>query len=167
MTFDPARALRRSFSGRGAHTDVASAVDVPFEIASRRAVANAHNIWQLVWHLNFWMEYELARLDGRPLPYPEHAAVSWPDPETTANAWEQERERFTSMLGRLVEWTQKPDAALQASVPNPPSYGDRRQPSAMEVLYQLAAHNSYHIGQIVVLRQALGAWPPPQGGDTW
>jgi hypothetical protein len=37
----------------------------------------------------------------------------------------------------------------------------------MEVLYQLAAHNSYHVGQIVVLRQALGAWPPPGGGDTW
>jgi uncharacterized damage-inducible protein DinB len=28
-------------------------------------------------------------------------------------------------------------------------------------------HNSYHVGQIAMLRRMLGAWPPQSGGDTW
>ena len=36
-----------------------------------------------------------------------------------------------------------------------------------EGLAIVAQHNSYHLGQIVMLRRVLGAWPPPAGGDTW
>jgi uncharacterized damage-inducible protein DinB len=36
-----------------------------------------------------------------------------------------------------------------------------------EEVLMLQGHNSYHLGQIVLLRQELGAWPPPRGGDTW
>jgi hypothetical protein len=31
----------------------------------------------------------------------------------------------------------------------------------------IAAHNAYHLGRIVLIRQMLGSWPPPSGGDTW
>jgi uncharacterized damage-inducible protein DinB len=31
----------------------------------------------------------------------------------------------------------------------------------------MAAHNSYHSGQIAMLLRAFGAWPPAGGGDTW
>jgi uncharacterized damage-inducible protein DinB len=36
-----------------------------------------------------------------------------------------------------------------------------------DVLWQMVAHNSYHTGQIALLRRAFGFWPPPGGGDTW
>jgi uncharacterized damage-inducible protein DinB len=36
-----------------------------------------------------------------------------------------------------------------------------------ELLTNLAVHNAYHLGRIVQLRQMLGNWPPPGGGDTW
>lgn len=39
--------------------------------------------------------------------------------------------------------------------------------SPLEMLIAVAAHNSYHAGQAVVLRQLLGMWPPPSGGLTW
>jgi uncharacterized damage-inducible protein DinB len=35
------------------------------------------------------------------------------------------------------------------------------------MLWQTVAHNSYHVGQIAMIRRALGAWPPRAGGDTW
>ena len=35
------------------------------------------------------------------------------------------------------------------------------------MLHTIASHNSYHLGQIVLVRQLLGAWPPPGGGLTW
>jgi len=37
----------------------------------------------------------------------------------------------------------------------------------LEMLQTITSHNSYHLGQVVVLRQRLCAWPPPSGGLTW
>ena len=31
-----------------------------------------------------------------------------------------------------------------------------------DALMHLAQHNAYHLGQIVMLRQMLGVWPPPK-----
>jgi len=39
--------------------------------------------------------------------------------------------------------------------------------SRLEMLQNISAHNSYHLGQVVLMRQMLGAWPPPSGGLTW
>jgi hypothetical protein len=36
-----------------------------------------------------------------------------------------------------------------------------------ELLSSVAVHNAYHFGRIVQLRQMLGIWPPPAGGDLW
>jgi uncharacterized damage-inducible protein DinB len=36
-----------------------------------------------------------------------------------------------------------------------------------EQLENLAAHNAYHFGRVVLLRQLLGIWPPASGGFTW
>jgi uncharacterized damage-inducible protein DinB len=46
--------------------------------------------------------------------------------------------------------------------------GDRNVAGTLEaVLMQMVAHNSYHTGQIAMIRRVLGAWPPRGGGDTW
>jgi len=39
--------------------------------------------------------------------------------------------------------------------------------SLLAVLWQILVHNSYHIGQVAMLRRTLGAWPPQGGGDSW
>jgi hypothetical protein len=36
----------------------------------------------------------------------------------------------------------------------------------VEMARVIGAHNSYHAGQAALLRQVLGAWPPPSGGLT-
>ena len=43
----------------------------------------------------------------------------------------------------------------------------RRSSAPEEQLESFAAHNAYHFGRIVQLRQMLGSWPPPSGGLTW
>jgi uncharacterized damage-inducible protein DinB len=43
----------------------------------------------------------------------------------------------------------------------------KRSASLLAVLWQAVAHNSYHIGQVVMMRSSLGAWPPKGGGDSW
>jgi hypothetical protein len=39
--------------------------------------------------------------------------------------------------------------------------------SVRDQLISLAAHNAYHLGRIVVLRQLQQAWPPVSGGFSW
>lgn len=36
-----------------------------------------------------------------------------------------------------------------------------------DALTHIAVHNAHHLGQVVVLRQMLGRWPPPAGSWTW
>ncbi len=43
----------------------------------------------------------------------------------------------------------------------------RPEESRIEVLESRVGHNSYHLGQIFLLRQLQGSWPPPSGGNTW
>ena len=46
--------------------------------------------------------------------------------------------------------------------------GDKKVAGTLEaVLWQMVAHNSYHVGQIAMIRRMLGAWPPRGGGDSW
>jgi uncharacterized damage-inducible protein DinB len=43
----------------------------------------------------------------------------------------------------------------------------QRQCTVHTALWEIVAHNSYHIGQVALLRRQAGAWPPERGGDTW
>ena len=36
-----------------------------------------------------------------------------------------------------------------------------------DALVHIANHNAHHLGQVIVLRQMMGQWPPPSGGWTW
>lgn len=45
--------------------------------------------------------------------------------------------------------------------------GKMRKTSRLQMFHTIASHTSYHTGQVVMLRQLLGKWPPPSGGLTW
>ncbi len=161
----PNRVLRDLLHGRGAHADPVACVEgIPFELAGRALAGAPHTIWQLVWHMNYWMDYELRSLAGPEIPYPEHGEVSWPDPSPpSVAAWEAEVARFRIQVDRLVNWAA--EAGLQglgSRVVHP-----RQGETGQDVLWQMVAHNSYHAGQVALLRRAFGAWPPAGGGDSW
>jgi hypothetical protein len=50
--------------------------------------------------------------------------------------------------------------------PSPPGKPTRTM-TVREQLESLTAHNAYHVGRIVLLRQINGSWPPAAGGFTW
>lgn len=157
--------LKELLRGRGAHVDpVASITGLGADLVGRRLAGVDHTIWQLVWHMNYWMDYELRSITGPEVPYPEHADASWPVEPGPASAtdWDAEVARFTAQVAALSEWA---DRAARGD-------GDRvvhgkKAETVLDVLWQMVAHNSYHIGQVATLRRAFGAWPPASGGDTW
>jgi uncharacterized damage-inducible protein DinB len=154
--------------GKHAHSDSRICVNVSGDVAVKMPDGFSHSIRQLVWHMNYWMEYELKRIDGHPAPYPEHASLSWPAVEAIPqNEWQQEVALFGQLLDRLAGHAMS--SAETLARPIAPNHGSETEhASSLEaVLWQTLVHNSYHLGQVVVLRQAIGAWPPATGSDTW
>lgn len=161
-------ALVELLYGKHAHADSRACVDVSADVAGRMPPGFLHSIRQLVWHMNYWMDYELKRIDGRPAPYPEHASLSWPTEEAIhENQWQQEVALFRQLLEKLAGHAMSSRETLAR--PIAPNHGSEAEhASSLEaVLWQTLVHNSYHLGQVVVLRQAIGAWPPTTGSDTW
>ncbi len=152
-------ALLRALSGEGAHVGAGKALDgFDPERAGARPEGAPHSAFQIVNHLVFWQDHALAWLAGDKPPTPAHDAESWPGPERPAeNAeWESAVARFGTGLDRLRRHASEDDLSA------------RRGPkTVLYILQVVAAHHSYHLGQVVLLRQQLGAWPPPGGGFTW
>lgn len=118
--------------------------------------------------MNYWMDYELKRIGGHPDPYPEHAALSWPSPEAPyTDIWRKEVAHFVALLNKLAELAMTSPEALARPIPANHSSEAQHASSLESVLWQTLAHNSYHLGQVVQMRQVLGAWPPHEGSDTW
>ncbi len=156
-------------SGKGAHTDALRCLEgLSFELAGARTAGAPYSVFGLVWHMCFWMENELQRIDGGTPAYPEHASLGWPDDAPDARAWSQTLERLESLLNRLATLADAPPDVRGRAVPVTSQAGHANQGTTVEdVVWQTLVHNSHHLGQVVLLRRLLGAWPPPGGGDTW
>ena len=156
--------------GKGAHADpIVCIEDLSAELAGRRVNNLPHSIWQITWHINFWTDYELRRIRGEKPRYPQHAAESWPPPEPppTDAEWEKEITRFSELIGVLASIAGADSYELNREVPAMHPNQETRTSTVLAILWQMAAHNSYHVGQIALIRRALGVWPPRGGGDSW
>ena len=160
----PGDVLIELLRGKGAHADPVACFDaLTPELAGRVLPGAEHTVWQLLVHVNYWMDYEIRSIeDGEP-GYPERAAESWPvqagpaDPES----WQREVGRQRHLLARLAEFASGSSETLNRLV------HAAKGETVRDILWQMVAHNSYHAGQVAQLRKAFGAWPPPAGGDTW
>ncbi len=154
--------------GKGAHVSPLACVhDLSIELAGSTVSGFPHTVWQILKHLNYWMDYELARIDGHEVALAFSGAASWPaeSKPVSKTEWHNEVLLFSERLQALVRLAQS-----SAAVPNRPpetsmSAGDQEANSVEAVLGQTVAHNSYHVGQIVLLRRSLNAWPPKAQGD--
>lgn len=160
--------LRELVYGKGAHVDpIACLEDISPALATRIVNGYPHSIWQIVEHMTYWMEYEVRRISGERPPYPAHASESWPahpDPASD-DQWQSTRQRFNDLLSRLALLADSRTAELERLVvPDKPHLSP---PTVGAVLQQIMAHNSYHVGQIAMLRRQFDAWPPRRGGDSW
>lgn len=156
--------------GKGAHANSIACVEgLTADLASRRVAGFPHSIWQLVFHLNYWIDYDLKRIKGERPPYPAHADESWPSSRSPADdaEWMREIARFTALLAELAMLANSGSEKLQQEVETMHPAHERQSSSVQAVLWQTVVHNSYHLGQIALLRRSLGVWPPPGGGDTW
>ena len=164
------RVLTELLRGKGAHADPMACVeDVSAGLAARQAAGFPHSVGQLVFHMNYWMDYELRRIRGEKPKYPEHNSESFPSAPLPSDAqeWDRLRTQMTELLAEFAELAKSSPQEMQREIESGHD-GDKELAGTLEaVLWQMVAHNSYHVGQIAMVRRALGAWPPRGGGDSW
>lgn len=156
--------------GKGAHAEALRCLDgLSFALAGARPMGAPYSVHGLLWHMCFWMENELQRIDGQSPGYPEHAALGWPgDAPVDERGWTEAVKRFEALLGRLAAIAAAAPEVRRGAVPVTSQAGHANQGTTVEdVVWQTIVHNAHHLGQVVLLRRLLGAWPPPGGGDTW
>jgi uncharacterized damage-inducible protein DinB len=162
--------LTELLHGKGAHANpIACIEDLSAELAARHLEGFPHSIGQLVYHMNYWMDYELRRIRGEKPAYPEHSSESFPSTPSPAHAqdWNRLRNNFVNLLAGFTALAKSSSEEMQRAVETVPD-GDKQVAGSLEaVLWQMVAHNSYHTGQIALIRRALGAWLPRGGGDAW
>jgi len=157
---DPALALREHvvylLKGGGAHVHFTDAIE-GFPEAKRGAfVAELpHTGWQLLEHARIaqWDILEFSRNPKHVSPgFPEGYWPKTPGPPDAA-AWNKSVEAFQRDLEEMIALVKNPKTNLYAEIP----HGDGQ--TILREALLLADHNSYHLGQLVDLRRALGAWP--------
>ena len=148
-----------------AHIAPARAIEgLSVEDAHRRVDGATHSIAEIVAHLIFWQEWFVSRCDGVHAPMVQSAALGWP--QAAPGTWPQLEQRFIQVLERaasLGEPESRADRLIDPAIEFPPL----AHYTVRDALIHIANHNAHHLGQIILLRQLLGAWPPPAGSYTW
>jgi uncharacterized damage-inducible protein DinB len=161
--------LEQVLAGDSAHTPPARILEGLSSDAAHKAIGGApHTIYQELWHIAFWQQMTLDWVRGIETPYPLKPSEAFPDDEAAASEpWERLCARFFATSRQAVAEalnTSRLDTQVRCpSVPGQPT----RTMTVREQLESLGAHNAYHFGRIVLLRQLMGMWPPPSGGFTW
>jgi hypothetical protein len=157
---DESRALRKQLielmRGGHAHITFDDAVRrFPVDRAGERLPGAPHSAWELVEHMRI-AQNDILRFSQSA----EHVSPKFPEGYWPASAAPQNQARWTQSIAAF----RKDLAKFEALVRDPKQDLHRRfawgdgQTLLREALV-LADHNSYHIGQLVLLRRLLGAWP--------
>jgi uncharacterized damage-inducible protein DinB len=138
------------------------------ELAHHKPAGAPHSIYEELWHIVFWQQVSLDWVAGIKTPFPASPRDGFPTVlDADCEYWEALRERFFRGAEQAAETT-RDAACLDQSIQCPSRPGDpMREMTVRDQLESLGAHNAYHFGRIVLLRQLLGAWPPPSGGYSW
>ena len=140
------------------------------DLVLRKFPTVPHTIYAELWHLAFWQQITLDWIAGIETPYPNQPSDGFPKNPTnepSQEPWEELRHRFLHGAGQAAAAAQD-TLRLDQPVRCPSRPGSTtRIMSVRDQLISLAAHNAYHLGRIVLLRQLLQAWPPASGGFTW
>ena len=161
--------LVAALTGEAAHVAPANILEGLDEATVHKEIAGApHTIYQELWHICFWLRMSLDWIGGVESAYPERPEDAFPGKaETERESWEELRQRFLRGIEEAAGIAGD-EARLGMAVRCPSRPGNPvRVMSVEEQLVSLAAHDSYHFGRIVLLRQMGGVWPPKSGGFGW
>jgi len=142
--------LERTMTGPMWHGQALAEVldGVTAERAAARPIPGAHTIWEIVLHVNAWVEIARARLKGQSTGDPTPAEDWPPVADSDPDAWHRAIKQLDTSHRLLAADTRELDEAkLEALVPG-------LDYSVAVLLHGIVEHGTYHGGQIALLKKA-------------
>ncbi len=144
-----------------AHSSLENALrGIPPELRGKRPTGFAHSAWELLEHIRI-TQRDLLDFVQNP-DYEER--LQWPKdywPSSTAPAsekvWNESVAAWRKDRMALERFTTGTDLDLATKIPH------GKGQTYLRTILVAVDHASYHLAQIVAVRQLLGAWPPPKG----
>lgn len=139
--------------GGSAHLDVATVIDdFPEDLYGSKPESAPYSPWQLLEHMRIALNDLLVFSTD-----PNYLAPKWPDaywPSSDAPASKEEwKTSVNALKADLAEFERlalNPDSNLHAKIP----WGEGQ--TLLHEIMLACDHNSYHLGQMVLLRKQLG-----------
>lgn len=141
--------------GGGAHLSFDEALaGLPRKSRGAKPSNIPHTPWRLLEHLRL-AQWDILDFCINP-QYQERSFPDdyWPRSDAPPDdaAWEDSIKRFHADLARIEKLVADPESDLFARIP----WGDGQ--TLLREALLVADHNAYHVGELVTLRRALGAW---------
>ena len=124
------------------------------DVAAKRPIPGAHNIWEVVLHMAVWTREVASRVRGADAKDPPE---DWPVPRSSGGekAWQSTKDDLAAAQKEL-------ESAVDALEPDDLMrwVGDQRDPAlgtglpVGTVIRGLMQHHAYHEGQISLLKRA-------------
>ena len=146
--------LRRAFTGDPWHgsplLDLLAGVTA--EKARARPLRSVHSIWELVVHIDVYLQVGFETTQGVPAPKLYGTEKDWPAlRDDSEAAWAAAQDRMFQHAEKVAQAIEKfDDAKLQATVPGRPY-------DFYYLFHGIVQHSLYHGGQIAMLKKALSA----------
>ena len=122
--------------------------------AAARPLPGAHSIWELVLHLTSWKHEVRQRLAGEPAGEPREG--DWPQVgDPSSGAWHTALEKL-DVAHRLLVSAVREIPEQNLPVPTNDQRGDGIAATHYELLMGVLQHDTYHAGQIALLKKAGG-----------
>jgi hypothetical protein len=139
--------LVKLLKGGNAHAEFEKVIeDFPVELRGKTPKGAEHSPWELLEHMR------IAQSDILESPnWPEGYWPGTPAPPD-ANAWDKSVKAFRKDLKSMCDLVSDKKTDLYAKIPH-----GSGQTILREALLA-ADHNSYHLGQTVLVRRLLGTW---------
>jgi DinB superfamily len=143
-------------NGGGAHVDFDTAIaGLPAKLRGARPAGSPHTPWRLLEHMR------IAQLDILEFSRdPNHVSPDFPDgywpkgdSPPSAATWAKSVKLFRSDLRQMERLVSSSSTNLYALIP----HGDGQ--TILREALLVADHNAYHLGELVLVRRLLGAWP--------
>jgi hypothetical protein len=146
--------LLEMLRGGSAHVDLATVVDdFPAKLTGAKLKNAPYTPWQVLEHMRFTVNDLLLFSTD-----PKYVAPKWPDDYWPAKEapqpgeWEASVKALKADLAAFEGMIRDPKANLYAKIP----WGDGQ--TLLREVILAGQHNSYHLGEMVLMRRELGAW---------
>jgi uncharacterized damage-inducible protein DinB len=139
-----------------AHMGFDAAVsDLPPTLQGKQPAGLPYSPWQLLEHMRI-TQHDILDFCVNP----KYEEMSWPDDywpasaePSSAKAWTESVEQFKRDRSALQRLGRDPAIDLEDPIPH-----GKGQTYLRELLL-VADHTAYHLGELIVVRRLLGAWP--------